>query len=254
MEPNKLEKHFRKTFAEREIQPSPEAWNKINKEIKKDNDRVNLPWLRYASAAAIVLFVFGAVFYFDKQNTQEFIIPSNSNLEETIVNSDADDHTPLGKQEQTETIGNVVAEDDEKPIKPSEKPAEMKVLSKSNPLPQNTEVTTTNTKEAQNVIKELPKDKTDLLIDRKIEEVMAEVIVLESNKNELSDIEVEALLVKAQKEILDDALFRPDHSIDPNTLLSQVENELDQSFRDQIFDKLKTGFKKVRTAVADRNN
>ncbi|WP_276389732.1 hypothetical protein [Eudoraea chungangensis] len=254
MEPNKLEKHFRKTFAEREIQPSPEAWHKINNEIKKDKTRANLPWLRYASAAAIVLFVFGAVFYFDKQNTQEFIIPANHNLEETIVNSDADKHTPIEKQKREDTRGNIVAEDIEKPIKSSANPTKIKVSSKSNPHPQNTEVTRTNTKEAQNVIKELPKDKTDLLIDRKIEEVMAEVMVLESNKNELSDIEVEALLVKAQKEILDDALFRPDHSIDPNTLLSQVENELDQSFRDQIFDKLKTGFKKVRTAVADRNN
>jgi len=37
-------------------------------------------------------------------------------------------------------------------------------------------------------------------------------------------------------------------------LLTEVEGELDQSFRDQIFEKLKSGFLKVRTAVADRNN
>ena len=35
--------------------------------------------------------------------------------------------------------------------------------------------------------------------------------------------------------------------------LTEVEDELDQSFRDQIFDSLKEGFLKVRTAVADRN-
>jgi len=36
--------------------------------------------------------------------------------------------------------------------------------------------------------------------------------------------------------------------------LNEVEGELDISFREQIFESLKTGFLKVRTAVADRNN
>ena len=31
------------------------------------------------------------------------------------------------------------------------------------------------------------------------------------------------------------------------------EDELDESFRDQIFDALKSGYLKLRTAVADRN-
>jgi len=35
--------------------------------------------------------------------------------------------------------------------------------------------------------------------------------------------------------------------------LAEVEDELDESFRDQIFDALKTGYLKLRTAVADRN-
>ncbi len=39
-----------------------------------------------------------------------------------------------------------------------------------------------------------------------------------------------------------------------NELLMEAENELDHSFREQVWDKLKDGYKKVKGALADRNN
>ena len=53
---------------------------------------------------------------------------------------------------------------------------------------------------------------------------------------------------------MNERLFKADNTVDAVALLNEVEVELDQSFRDQIFDRLKTGFMKVRTALADRNN
>ena len=77
---------------------------------------------------------------------------------------------------------------------------------------------------------------------------------LEENDNSITDFEVDSLLRQAQKEILTEKYLNPDKTVNPEALLSQVEGELDESFRDQIFDKLKSGFNKVRTAVAERNN
>jgi hypothetical protein len=37
-------------------------------------------------------------------------------------------------------------------------------------------------------------------------------------------------------------------------LLSDVEDELNRSLRDQLFEKLKEGYQKVRTAVVYRND
>ncbi|CAN0604335.1 unnamed protein product, partial [Ectocarpus sp. 12 AP-2014] len=70
----------------------------------------------------------------------------------------------------------------------------------------------------------------------------------------VTDAEVDSLLTRAQDEILRDKIFNKDKSVDAMALLTEVEDELDKSFRDQIFDSLKAGFIKVRTAVADRNN
>ena len=92
------------------------------------------------------------------------------------------------------------------------------------------------------------------IINTKLLQVLAQVDVLEQDNEELTDAEVDALLRRAQEEILTDKLFRDNHSIDAMALLSEVEGELDKSFRDQIFESLKSGFFKVRTAVADRNN
>ncbi|MFK7811850.1 MAG: hypothetical protein AB8B59_05100, partial [Maribacter sp.] len=69
----------------------------------------------------------------------------------------------------------------------------------------------------------------------------------------LTEAEVDDLLRNAQEEIFRDELFNRNGSVDALALLNEVETELDKSFRDQIFESLKTGFLKVRTAVADRN-
>ncbi len=82
---------------------------------------------------------------------------------------------------------------------------------------------------------------------------MAQVVLLEQS-SQVSDAEVDSLLRNAQEAIFREQLFKQDQSVDAMALLSQVEEELDQSFRDQIFQSLKSGFLKVRTAVADRNN
>jgi len=91
------------------------------------------------------------------------------------------------------------------------------------------------------------------LINAKVAEVLAKVAIMEQSST-VTDEEVDSLLQQAQHDILKQKLFRTDASVDAMALLTEVEDELDQSFRDQIFNSLKAGFIKVRTAVADRNN
>ncbi len=94
---------------------------------------------------------------------------------------------------------------------------------------------------------------SDNLLNAKIAEVVAQVALLEQAA-QLTDSEVDSLLLIAQQDILRQRIFNGDKTVDAMALLTEVEDELDQSFRDQIFQSLKTGFLKVKTAVADRNN
>ena len=93
------------------------------------------------------------------------------------------------------------------------------------------------------------------IINTKVTEVLKQVTQLESLADaKVTDAEVDSLLWAAQRDILTQKLLSPDGKVDPMALLTEVEDELDESFRDQIFEALKQGYLKVRTAVADRNN
>ena len=92
------------------------------------------------------------------------------------------------------------------------------------------------------------------LINAKIAEIVAQVNMLENSNLPVSSIEVDSLLRQAQQEILTDKIFNQEGKVDAMALLNEVEGELDQTFREQIFETLKAGFLKVKTAVADRNN
>jgi hypothetical protein len=94
---------------------------------------------------------------------------------------------------------------------------------------------------------------SDEIINSKVADIVAQIDVLEQY-SAVTDAEVDSLLKRAQDEILRDKIFNKDKTVDALALLTEVEEELDQSFRDQIFNSLKAGFIKVRTAVADRNN
>ena len=95
---------------------------------------------------------------------------------------------------------------------------------------------------------------TELRIDQKIAEVVAQVEFLEDNKEDVTDAEVDSLLRNAQEDLMAERAMQDEQGVDATALLAGVEDELNESFRDQVFERLKNGFVKVRTAVADRNN
>jgi hypothetical protein len=91
-------------------------------------------------------------------------------------------------------------------------------------------------------------------IDTKIAEVLAQVQAMEKLNGGVSDAEIDSMLRAAQKELEVESRIRYAASVDALALLSDVEDELNRSLRDQLFEKLKEGYQKVRTAVVYRND
>lgn len=95
----------------------------------------------------------------------------------------------------------------------------------------------------------------DSQIDRQLDAVLQAVAQREQAGGiTVTEAEIDSLLRAAQLRIATSTYRMPRDSVDAQSLLSAAESELDQTFREELFDKLKTGFMKVRTAVADRNN
>jgi len=249
METDKFEKHIKTKLQEREIQPSTNAWSKIASELNDDDAKKKPVYLWMGIAASVVVLIGIAMFYFNgnaaatKIPTEIVDIEKERTLKEVLVK----DVLPVGKEEvkvvahsEAETSIEKVVEEENILIKEKEP----LVLKDEIEVAVN-QVPTSTTVEKLVV--------TDDIINSKVADVIAQVTVLEQNST-VTDAEVDSLLKRAQDEILRDKIFNKDKSVDAMALLTEVEDELDQSFRDQIFDSLKAGFIKVRTAVADRNN
>lgn len=244
MAPNKFEKHIKKELEQREIQPSAKAWERISSELEASSQPKKKNYFWYVAASLIGLLIASTVYFKS----------SGEPIEQSIQVVENPDRAEEGTQGIVETTVEVVSEqfvDHDEAVEEQETNEPMK----SNQVQDTKKVLAEVGQDKTMKDKlELPLEKSEELINTKIWEVVAQVDLLEQQNEALTDAEVDSLLRKAQQEILSNRLFRDDRSVDAMALLSEVEDELDKSFRDQIFESLKSGFIKVRTAVADRNN
>lgn len=250
MAPNKFEKHIKKELQEREIQPSANAWNKLSEKLDDDAPQHKKKgYLWYGIAASFIGLLIVSILYFNNEDSSNTLdVQVVDTTEETI---EAKTSTDIIEEKDIE---EVVVENN--PI--DELPTNDVQLIAKNPIPElQNQVTFVqkNDISIESAIKKIvtPDSFKEEVINTKVLEIIAAVDSLEQNNTVLTNAEVDELLRNAQEEILRDKLFNQNGSVDAMALLTEVEDELDQSFRDQIFESLKTGFLKVRTAVADRN-
>jgi hypothetical protein len=238
---DKLEKHIKNKLERRTISPSKNAWEKVASEVKVPSPRKRNSRFLYAIAASVVGIVLISVFFFTMDEPK---------VEQTQVVK-ADSIEPTGQQTET-TVNESIQKEDSKLAETKIESQIPEAKEKLSPKQSNY-----NSAVVKNETKEPFQDKirinSDQLIAQKVEEVVAQVTLMESVKKDVSDAEVDSLLRAAQRQILADRIFLNGQSVDAGALLAEVEDELDESFRDQIFDALKSGYFKLRTAVADRN-
>ncbi len=241
----KFEKHIKEKLDGREIEPSANAWDRIAKEIPQGQDTKGRKKMRYAVAASFVgvLMVIGILFFRNGTETVEIPI-----VEEDIL---------IEKESQEEEILEFQSDD----IELVETPKASSPESKYEPIPEETPTAQVLVEmEKTEQMDKMPlKDSTvfvsEDIISKKVNEVMTQVTLLENMADaKITDAEVDSLLRAAQREILTNRSLKFDGKVDAMALLTEVEGELDESFRDQIFEALKQGYLKVKTAVADRNN
>ena len=89
----------------------------------------------------------------------------------------------------------------------------------------------------------------------KVEEVVAQIEAMHDTNSHLTDAEIDSLLNNAQQEIANQKIFdEQTNTVNAMALLENVEQDLDRTFRDKVFEKLKDSYKNIRTAYANRNN
>ena len=246
MVPDKFEKHIKNQLGKREISPSDNAWDKISGQLEKRESPKSKRFLWYSVAAACIGILIISTLYL---NTSDESIDSGIQLVET-----PNEPVVIPKTEdvliEQKAVEEKIAISDKPNIKDAKKPR----VQVETDLNNNSSIASTGSVSDKAIKADVVPNGAEQLINAKIAKIVAQVNLLENSNLPVSSLEVDSLLRQAQQEILTDKIFNQEGKVDAMALLDEVEGELDKSFREQIFESLKTGFLKVRTAVADRNN
>lgn len=246
----KLEKHIKEKLEARKLSPSKDAWAKVASSLGETDKKKARGTYWYAVAASIIGLLIITAVYFNKQDEKEpniqIVNTTNTTREDSVSNKEQItivDNTSAETQKLVEKVNTIDA--DKVPFFKEESKQEYKDIAAIKRAAKVKEAVQDSFVKAS---------QEDLVIQEKITEVLATVIDLESMSEQITDAEVDSLLRLAQQDILKEKVFKNTGKVDAMALLTEVEDELDQSFRDKIFIKLKEGLFKARTAVADRNN
>lgn len=247
---NEFEENAREKLGERKIKPSAQSWEKLDAKLNAEENKASQkPW-KYIAAAVAILLV--AVTFLWNPNTSESpqIVeePVNEIFEKPLMN-------------KPENNVQIASEENNREEKISaEKEMKNKVSSKSKPsilaekapeVPFLEEVKIEEAVALETISLEPPVSE-EKLIQSKLEEIIATA----AKNDQISEDEVDVLLAEAASEISRERnlkLYASGNEINANALLAEVEDEIYQSFKAKVFEVLKEGYLKAKTAVANRN-
>ena len=233
MEPNKLEKDFKKKLGERTIQPSEMAWDRLDAmlsvaEKKKPKKRT---WL-YIAASFLGFLLVGTMFFNQSEATIEKgndVVVTEEKTEKTVENSIPEEQNT--KSSNQITIVNSEAIASRLPVqKKNQKAGSSTSLKKEDQALQPTQ------------------EKTEMIASAGQNEMT------KANKY----IESEQLLAEAETRIQSQSIkkyvAKSSVKVDSKGLLSSVEGELNETFRDKVVKSIGKNYENVKTSLANRNN
>ncbi len=262
MAPIKFENDIKEKLEQRELQPSANVWGNLEKQLDANDKKKNNKgfWWFGLAASFVGILIISSVF-FNREGFEEIepvVVdveaveePNNSN--DLPVSIQTEEKVAIESIEKKSTI--------ETKKNPPKKAIELvsPIQQKQNALIKGTvkDVVVQTEIEYKKELKDgvgLNKEKLSFE-DIKIQEVVALVQALKEANTTVSDVEINALLDQAQKDITLHKLYNEaTNKVDANALLQDVETDLEQSFRDKAFKAIQSGYKYVKTAVVDRNN
>ena len=263
MAPIKFENNLKEKLEQRELQPSANSWNTLQERLdaneKKKNNK-GFWWFAIAASFVGILIITSVFFDRDEIEIIEPTLVNTQDQQESktdiIIETSISNNIEIVLEKPEIEKKNVITK---KPIQ--EKVAETKIRMQQKQKALNKEKTKGAIAQIEiektNNIQESNNKPTENLSfeDIKLQEVIAQVQALNKANNRVSDAEINKLLDQAQKEIALHRLYNETtKKVDANALLQDVEEDLEQSFRDRAFKAIRSGYDYVKTAVVERNN
>ena len=237
MEPNKLETQIREQLNAREIQPSPTAWDRLDAmlTLTEDKKTKRIAFLSYKNigiAASVLFFLSLGLFYFSPK--ENVIKPENNVVIGTDnVNSNSNDNNKQSVESKQEE----------------------QVVEATNNKPTINQELQTKTHNQQAIIN--PIISQDKEIEFQSNEVIAQnqlTRVASSKEIKISNaIKVNAADLLAAVDTPTKSNTSPKIIVNANSLLSQVDGELDETFKEKALKRITKNYKEIKVALQTRN-
>ncbi len=224
MESNKLDKQIRTELNNREIVPSQAAWDRLDAMLTvAENPKRSLGWL-YIAASIVGFLLIGTLFFNQKRNT--ILVKSN----EIVVKEKA-----RSKHHNDKRVKDLV------PVLTITDKRVVSIVSKENVIVEANNRQTLNSKKS----KELPQQSPPI-INQKTEQ--------KSSIPQSNSVTNEVLLTSVEKTSKSDkAIAQYAVKVNASSLLSQVDEELELSFREKVIGKVSKNYQTVKVALINRN-
>ena len=245
---HRFEDQIKEKLGSREIKPTEGSWNKLRQRLDAE-EKTSKPifwWLGIAASLAGGLLIAGLVFGPANVETPIADVPSKNIMEE-----------------KTDTLpgveNNIASENVKTQTPPSGESEKSYPEQKITQAQKGKAIANSEVKKNEEIFQPEPAPAIATLVEneeinKKVEEILATVMSNEGNEEAIYSDEIEALLSKAALQLSIEKQNSPvTTNISPEELLYDVEMELEKSFRDKVFEILKDGYLKARTAVANRN-
>jgi len=249
MAPIKFEEHIREKLDRREISPSAGSWDKLSEQLdKKESSGKNNKWWISSIAAIFVLALCGII-YLNMNRSVENTIVNTPEIQNPSENAADEFENPVQVAEQQKAEESQAQPE----LKPEyvQKTASEEIRTTSNKEEQIASVEVEEIINRESVKTTSPPTLQDLQISEEVNKVLAEVSRLEFQNGEVSDTEVEALLNKAIATIEYENVQKSSE-ISADALLADVEAEVYESFKEKVFEIVKTGYQKAAVAVSNK--
>ena len=248
MGPNKIEKQFRETLSSREIQPSAQAWDRLDAmlSVAEEKKTKRSPFLSFqfiGIAASILVLLTVGMFFFTQKGAN--IKPQNNVVDtetkkDTVQNPTKNNQAPI----LNSIIQNqgVVSSETQQKTENSQQTTNKSIINQKTAVNQNQIINEkVNPDQKQEVIaqKETPKldDRKEIIIKKDINVKSDEVLV--------ADLDKTSKQAASQKSTV---------KVDAKSLLSQVDGEVEYTFREKVLNKMNKNYKEIKVALANRNN
>ena len=248
MEPNKLETQIKEKLNSREIQPTEMAWDRLDAmlSVSEEKKTKRFPFLTskfIGIAASVLVFLSVGLYFINQENTDSDV------QESVVVKEEIKTNTSEENNNEVKEINSIPVQSEEQvAVTTNNKPQTINKKSSQgfNQNNQNNQKTTVNPIINKNKEIEFLGNGDVAQKDLPRIETRKQIVVAKPKY-----VDVDDLLASVENESKNTK--KPSVKVNANTLLSQVDGELEQSFRQKAINRISKNYQEVKVALANRN-